>query len=99
MKQSILILPLNPVPMYSNPDGVKSMLRRRHEMRISKMYIIGIAKDMDFKDLPFCHQLELGNVIIQEESYIAGFPKPIMTAHHFHKLWLKLENATRNDPS
>ena len=64
-----------------------------------KTYIIRIAKEMNYRDLPFLHKLELCNAIIRCESYVAGFPKPIMTPCHFHKLWLILENATRNDPS
>ena len=52
-----------------------------------KMYLITIAKEMQYQTLPFRQQIQLGNAIVRRESYISGFKKPILTPCHFHKLF------------
>ena len=65
-----------------------------------KFYLLCQAIDLRYKSFKYKKQLQLATAIIRRESYLAGFKKPVISAHHFHKhLWLRFQNTLCLDPT
>ena len=65
-----------------------------------KAYLLNIAHELNFGLFKFKDQLTLAKAIIDRESYIAGYKKPVLSPSYFHReVWSKFKFTQRNNPS
>ena len=64
-----------------------------------KRYLLMKAYELDYQDLNFKNKIKLANAILRRESYLAGYLFPFLKPKTFNKIWLKLNNEIRQNPS
>ena len=65
-----------------------------------KKYMLMTATELGYKHLTSKQQYTLAAAIVTCESFVAGFPKPVVKPSTFHrKWWLKYENEKRMNPT
>ena len=65
-----------------------------------RLYLVSVAAGLDFRMYTRSQQLVIAKAIIQKESYIAGFVKPIFSARHFvERIWYPFQDSKRKGSS
>ena len=65
-----------------------------------RKYLLMTATELGYRQLTSKQQYKLANAIVARKSFLAGYPKPVVTPSTFHrKWWLKYDNERRTNPT